>query len=102
MRVRYEAGTWPQPKVINAMDVLLTTNASGDATWTFPTAFPNTLVGAQITPSGPGAVGPFVVKVWPTSSGFTDRTKVAFRVYDMAGAAVPSFTVAVNVTAWGY
>lgn len=91
-------GALPQPLVVNTMHATFATNASGDATWTFPTAFPNTLLGYQITDSTlPAALGAVILKGHQSSN----KTKVDFRVYDSAGAVIASTNVTVNITAWG-
>lgn len=100
-----EAGPgWATPKIINAMGVTITTNVGGDATYTFPTAFPNGLYGFQITEATvPAALGAVVIKAYPQASGFSDRTKVAFRAYaSTTGAAIASTAVTVNITAYGW
>lgn len=87
--------------VIHGENISVTTNASGDALWTFPTAFPTDVVTVHVTPCDT-SIGAFVVKVHSKGSGFTTRTGVTIRVFDMAGAAIASFGVRVNVTAFGY
>lgn len=94
-RGQYDRGV----RVVNALHLTVATNASGDGTWTFPVAFPNTLLGYQVTEcSDPAALGAVVVKGRQTS----DRTKVVFRAYaSSTGAALGSTSVTVNITAWG-
>jgi hypothetical protein len=92
-------------QVIHAMGVSVTTNGSGDATYTFPSPFPNGLYGFQITYASnavPPVLGMVVVQAYSAASGASDRTKVALRAYQTSGAVLPSTTIVVNITAFGY
>lgn len=90
----------PGPIVKHAYNLTVTTNASGDATWTFPAPFPNALLNFQLTEvTAPGVLGSVVVKGLPA---FSDETGVSFRAYaSTTGAVIASFPVTVNITAWG-
>lgn len=100
MKTRYKVAPQSQPQVKTTIHTTFATNGSGDATWTFPTPFPNTLVGYQITEcTAPGALGAVVLKGLQSS----DETKVSFRVYaSSTGAVIASTNVTVNITAYGY
>jgi hypothetical protein len=100
-----QPGTSTQPLVINAMGVSVTTNASGDGTYTFTTPFPNGLYGFQVTyasNTAPPTVGGVIVQGYGAGSGASDRTKVSLRAYQTSGAVLPSFTIVVNITAFGW
>ena len=87
---------------IHGEEISLTTNVNGDINWTFPTPFPTDIITAHVSPADPATAGMYAIKVWPKSSGFTSRTQVSIRVYDMAGVALGTFSLKVNVTAFGY
>lgn len=82
-----------------------TSNGSGDSTWTFPSAFATALVGYSIVEcSDPASLGAVIVKgrANTASPGNSDRTKITWRIYDAAGAALTSLTHTVTIVAWGY
>ena len=88
--------------VIYGENVSFSTNGSGDASWTFPTAFPTDIVTVHVTPCDT-ALGSFIPKPHAKSSGNTDRTKVTVRIYNPDGSVAASFgPYKVNITAFGY
>lgn len=78
----------------------VTTNASGDATITFPVAFGSVLKSANITDAtDPANLGAVLLKL---TYGSSDKTKITFRAYTTAGAALASQSVAIAWAADGY
>lgn len=74
---------------IKAGDVTIpTTNANGDSSITFPSAFPNALFTAMVQDATPiTQLGQIAVKVTMNSS---DRTRVTLRCYGSNGAVLPN------------
>lgn len=104
-RADQSAAGFPVQLVQNFMGVAITTNASGDATYTFPTAFPNGLYGFQVTDASnaaPPGLGAIILKAYTSTTGASDRTKVSFRAYQTSGAVLPSTGFTVNITAYGW
>lgn len=87
------------PAVKHALAATVSTDVNGDATYTFPEAFPNALLGFQVTEAtAPGVLGAVVIKALSDS----DRTQIKFRVYASdSGLVIASFVVTVNITAFG-
>jgi hypothetical protein len=50
----------------------------------------------------PPTVGAVIVQGYGAGSGASDRTKVAFRAYQASGAVLPSSSIVVNITAFGW
>jgi hypothetical protein len=71
-----------------------------------PTPFPNGLYGFQITHASnavpPTVLGMVMVQAYSAASGASDRTKVALRAYQTSGAVLPSSSIVVNITAFGW
>jgi hypothetical protein len=79
---------------------VVTTNANGDATITFPVPFGSVLSSAVITDANdPTILGAIILKL---TLGSSDRTKLTFRAYTTAGTALASQSIALAWSADGY
>jgi len=79
---------------------VVTTNANGDATINFPEACGSVLSSAVITDANaPTTLGAIILKL---TLGTSDRTKLTFRAYTTAGAALPNQSIALAWMADGY
>lgn len=90
------AGT-PAGLFVKSGDVAVSTNASGDSNYTWPTPFPNQCYLAIVTDSSP-SLGMVVIKQTPAT---TDRTRVTFRCYGSNGAILANVNMRVSVLAVG-
>ena len=79
----------------------LTTNSSGDASITFPTAFPNGLLSVQLTEATASSfLGPLILK-W--TEAYSSKSAITMRIYDSNGTALASVgPVLVSYLAIGY